>query len=192
MDADELKEVIVQLRTLDDAARVGMIKALDRAGKGRTEYGGIIFKDPDTGMFYLGTHDGKAMEPVQGERDAIDLSGRKTKSSDLLAGSYHTHPPKDTQGRLSGADVGVAQSSGVPVFMGQAYNREGRVFDPSRDRARSQRGANGEFMESTGRAFMPGHLMVREDPSVLDADKAARAETERSQSLVAEILRKPR
>jgi hypothetical protein len=168
MDADELQEIIVQYRSLNDAARQGMIRALDRAGQGRVEYGGIIFKDPDTGKFYLATHDGKAMEPVKGEVDAVDLRGFKTKANDVLAGSYHTHPPHDEAGLLSGNDVGVAEGSRAPVFMGQAFNRQARMFDPNVDRHRRKgRGANAGFMDDPGRPFMPSMTMVREDPSVL-------------------------
>lgn len=188
MDPQVLDEVIVQLRTLDDAARQGMIKSLDLAGDGDTEYGGIIFQDPQTGMYYMA-----GGGPNKGQKDSIYLRGTRRKADDKLAGAYHTHPPADKQGMFSGEDAHTARTSNIPLFMGQAANRQGHVYDPARESPnRRQRGSVRTGGNVKGKPFMPGMLMVREDPSVLDKDKAARLEAEKSAALVAEILRKPR
>lgn len=164
---DEIDEITVEYRTLQDAARQGLIRSLDRAGKGQIEYGGIIFQDPKTGRYYLAQYDGKAMEPVKGERGAVDLRGMKFDRSHKLAGSYHTHPPEDDTGLLSGNDVNVAETSGAPVFMGQAHNREARYFDPGKMIARKKRGANDDYENTPGKAFMPGQTMTPETAAVL-------------------------
>jgi hypothetical protein len=186
MDADTLREIIVNYRTLDDAARQGMIKALDMAGPGRTEYGGVIFQDPRTGLYYLS--DGK---PMRGEKDEITIQGRPQKGRDRAAGAYHTHPPNARPRTFSDVDTATARATKFPFYMGEARDRTGHVFDalnhPERIGVGGKRGG-----PSSGREFMPGHRMVREDPSVLDADKAARRDADRSAELVAEILRKPR
>jgi proteasome lid subunit RPN8/RPN11 len=182
----ELKEALVLFRTLEEAVRQGLILAGERTTD-ENEHAGFVMHDPERGNYYL-TGGG----PMKGTRDRVKITGRPEKKGDRLAAIYHSHPASDKKKGFSEADIQAARQMGVPNYVVQAGSSEARVYDPNTEKSGVKpRGSVLRDSFAPGAEFMPGHLMVREDPSVLDADKAARAETERSQSLIAEILRKP-
>lgn len=167
MDADVLQEVLVQFRNEEDAVRQGLIKALRAHSEDEdpdVEHGGIVFRDPQTGRFYLA-----GGGPMRGKKDNIEIRGRKQKADDVLAAAYHTHPAKDTQGVFSGLDTAASIQTGIPFYMGKMHDQTARVFDARTDKIRQERRSVRKDQESPGRSFMNGAKMVPEDlnPEIL-------------------------
>jgi proteasome lid subunit RPN8/RPN11 len=185
MDDQELQEIVVEHLRMEDAARNGLIRALDASDAAGVEHGGLILYDPIKKRYYTPSMNA-------GTKNKVTMSGVPRGPKDTLAGSFHSHPSFDQHGEFSETDVESGLSHKIPMYMSSVANREGRLFDPAASKMPLRVGRKTQVERRTGDVFMPGHRMVREDPSVLDADKAARRDADRSAELVAEILRKPR
>jgi proteasome lid subunit RPN8/RPN11 len=157
----DLKEVNPRFRNLDEAARIALIKALNAAGIGDIEYGGLIFQDRKNGGYY---NSGL----VPGTKDNINMRGRREAPGDDLAGGYHSHPPADRKGVFSEIDQAGALNSGVPIFIGKAHDRQARVFDSNVDSPRNDRKSLRVGGPHEGRPFRPGERMEPEiSPEIL-------------------------
>lgn len=159
-DRPELDYVDVAYRTLDDAARQGLIAALRGTGDGM-EQGGLVFFDPKTGTYYR-------TPMVQGDgHDNIAVTGRRRSKGDDLAGWYHTHDSHDSRGEFSPHDIFSTRMSGVPAFMATARDQKARVYDPMVDKERRSMRSVKSTQPQRGRPFMDGARMVPEQEAIV-------------------------
>lgn len=104
----------------EDAALAALQIALPLSSE--HEFGGAVVK---CGGWYYYT------QPVSNGRPDVVHSRIRVDAGCILAGIYHTHPPRTLDHFFSADDIDNAKRHGVRSFMGVVRLNEIRVFDPA-------------------------------------------------------------
>ena len=151
--ADEVRELIVRLPTMDDAARVGLIKALRSTKKDRNEWGGIIFQDPK-GNYY-------SVDPMTSNNPyQVEMKGSPYDKGDKFVAMYHTHPSNDASAAyFSEGDVNAAGKVKRPSYIGVEREDAIRLYQPG-DRLKHYDTGGGKTIRTTNGKLVLSKLLA--------------------------------
>ncbi|HEY5602360.1 MAG TPA: RHS repeat-associated core domain-containing protein, partial [Gammaproteobacteria bacterium] len=132
----------------DSAARAALIDANPKSIADNLEYGGLIFKDPKTGLYGFSG-------PIKGSDQGVNPHAAPIPAGCVLVGDYHTHGDYSTMDATTGKAIGTsnpknddfnsdnfsfpdyqgikADSQGIPNYKGYLGTPSGQFksYDPN-------------------------------------------------------------